>query len=337
MLQLRLEKTEPETADTSTFYLSNVTGEKVSYKAGQFITLVFDHHHEEIRRSYSLSSSPDEELLAITIKRIPNGEISRFMFSKIKPGDILNAVEPAGRFVISHSEETKDIIIFAAGSGITPVFSQLKHLLPQKGKSNIVLIYSSLSPQNIIFKSQLDELALRYADRFKLMYLLSSEGNRLNNIMAEQLVKRNTPNGLLNTEFYLCGPFTYMRMLRLTLLYLGVEAQQIRKENFVIDTVTVSPAALNYPPQKIGITYKGEHYDIIAGENQSILQAALQNGIKLSYSCKAGVCSACAVICTSGKVEMARNDVLTPEDIAAGWILTCTGHPITEVEIMGSD
>ncbi|MCC8410563.1 ferredoxin--NADP reductase [Mucilaginibacter sp. UR6-1] len=335
MLQLRVEKIERETADTSTFYLSNVSGQKVSYKAGQFITLVFDHHNEEIRRSYSLSSSPGEELLAITIKRIPNGEISRFMFSKVKVGDVLNAVEPAGRFVISHAEEKKDIIMFAAGSGITPVFSQLKYILARPGDSNIVLIYSSLDELSIIFKWQLDSLAKSHPERLKVIHLLSSDANRLNNITAEKLVRQHTPNGLPNADFYLCGPFAYMRMLRLTLLYMGIEPQRIRKENFVIDTVAVTPAALNYPPQKIGITYNGEHFDIIAGENQSILQAALQNGIRLSYSCRAGVCSACAVICKSGKVEMARNDVLTPEDIAAGWILTCTGHPVTEVEIVG--
>ncbi|MCD8741211.1 ferredoxin--NADP reductase [Mucilaginibacter roseus] len=335
MLQLRVEKIEQETADTSTFYLSNVTGEKVSYKAGQFITLVFDHHHEEIRRSYSLSSSPDEALLAITVKRIPNGEISRFMFTKVKVGDVLRAVEPAGRFLISRPEQKKDIIIFAAGSGITPVFSQLKYHLARDGKSSITVVYSSLSELSIIFKQQLHDLTAMHPERLKVIHLLSSEANRLNNIMAEKLVRQHTPNGLLNADFYLCGPFAYMRMLRLTLLYMGIEPQRIRKENFVIETVAVAPPVLNYPPQKVGINYRGERYDIIAGENQSILQAALQNGIQLSYSCKAGVCSACAVICKSGKVEMVRNDVLTAEDLAAGWILTCTGHPVTEVEIEG--
>ncbi|MBE9586563.1 ferredoxin--NADP reductase [Mucilaginibacter sp. JRF] len=335
MLQLRVEKITHETADTSTYYLSNTSGEKVNYRAGQFITLVFNHHHEEIRRSYSLSSSPDEDLLAITIKRIPNGEISRYMFTKIGVGDVLNAVEPAGRFVIHHPEEKKDIIIFAAGSGITPVFSQLKYILGREGESNITLIYSSLNELSIIFKTPLDALAKSHPDRLKVIYLLSSDANRLNNIMAEKLVRQHTPNGLLNTDFYLCGPFAYMRMLKMTLLFMGIEPQRIRKENFVIDTVAVTPPALNYAPRKVGISHKGEHYDIIAGENQSILQAALQNGIKLSYSCRAGVCSACAVICKSGKVEMARNDVLTPDDIAAGWILTCTAHPLTDVEIEG--
>src|ERR1700742_2956514 len=118
MLQLKIEAIRWESADTATFFLSEVSGKKIHYKAGQFITLVFTHHNEEIRRSYSLSSSPDEDLLAITVKRIANGEISRFMLTKVKPGDILTAVEPAGKFVQADFRSPKDVLLFAAGSGI---------------------------------------------------------------------------------------------------------------------------------------------------------------------------------------------------------------------------
>src|ERR1700710_1331029 len=115
MLQLKIEAIKWESRDTTTFFLSEISGRKIHYKAGQFITLVFSHHDEEIRRSYSLSSSPDEDLLSITVKRIANGEISRFLLTKVKPGDILNAVEPAGRFTITSPEAEKDIFLFAAG------------------------------------------------------------------------------------------------------------------------------------------------------------------------------------------------------------------------------
>jgi ferredoxin len=107
-----------------------------------------------------------------------------------------------------------------------------------------------------------------------------------------------------------------------------LEPHQIRKENFVIETVIVSPSPVNYPPQPIQINLKGEVHDIIVGENQTILQAALQNNIPLPYSCRAGICSACTAKCKSGKVEMAVNDVLTDFDLSQGWILTCTGHPV---------
>lgn len=330
MLRLRVETIKWETADTATFYLADITGKKVNYIAGQFITLIFTHHAEEIRRSYSLSSSPDEELLAITVKRIPNGEISRFMLTKVKPGDIINAVEPAGRFTVTDFTAAKDIVFFAAGSGVVPVFSQLKYIFNREGNSRVTLIYSSQDKASILFESGLSLLQAKYPGRLKVIHLLSSEGNRLNNIMVEQLVKQNVYYGMENAEFYLCGPFAYMRMVRLTLLYMGLENNHIRKENFVLDTVPVASGYINYPPRSIRIRFNNELHDLTVGENQTILQAALQNNIELPYSCRAGICSACTAKCTEGKVDMAVNDVLTDLDLSHGLVLTCTGHPVSD-------
>jgi len=329
MLQLKVEAIKWETADTATFFFADTSGKKVHYIAGQFITLVFTHHDEEIRRSYSLSSSPDEGLLSITVKRITNGEISRFMLSKVKAGDIINAVEPAGRFIIPDFAEQKDIVLFAGGTGITPIFSQLKYILNRDGESKFTLIYSNQNA-TILFKTELDQLAAKHPGRFKIIYLLSSDGNRLNNIMLEQLVRKNTSFDITKAEFYLCGPFAYMRMIRLTLLYMGLEPEQIRKENFVVETITVASSPINYPPRNIRIQFKNELYDITVPENQTILQAALQNNIHLPYSCRAGICSACMTHCKSGKVQMPVNDVLTDSDLSRGWILTCTGHPVSD-------
>jgi 2Fe-2S type ferredoxin len=330
MLQLKVEAIKWELQDTATFYLKEVSGTKLHYKAGQFITLVFTHHAEEIRRSYSLSSSPDDELLSITVKRIANGEISRFMLTKIKPGDILNAVAPAGRFVISNFEAEKDIFLFAAGSGIVPIFSQLKYVLPRPGKSRLTLIYSNINRQSILFNTELELLANLYANRFRVVHQLSSDANRLNNLVVERLVRSEIKHQPTQAEIYICGPFAYMRMIRLTLLYMGFEPGQIRKENFVLETIPVSASAVNYPPRNIKIHFKNETHDLVVGENQSILQAALQNNIQLPYSCRVGDCSTCAAKCKTGKVEMAKNDVLTDADLADGWILTCTAHPISE-------
>lgn len=329
MLQLKIEAIKWETPDTATFFLSERSGKRVNYKAGQFITLVFTHRDEEIRRSYSLSSSPDEKLLAVTVKRIANGEISRFMLAKLKAGEVLNAVEPAGRFTVTGFESERDLVFFAGGSGITPVFAQLKYILNRPGKSRITLIYSSRNASSVLFKGQLDELADAHPGRLRIIHLLSSEGSRLNNIMVEQLVKQSVQSGMENAGFYLCGPFAYMRMVRLTLLYMGIQPSQVRKENFVIETVPVTNGPVNYPPGRVKIHFKGEWHDLSVGENQSILQAALQNKLPLPYSCRAGICSTCMAMCQSGKIIMAENDVLTDDDLAEGWILTCTGHPVS--------
>ncbi|MES2267777.1 MAG: ferredoxin--NADP reductase [Bacteroidota bacterium] len=330
LLQLRVDGIKWEQPDTATFYLVKAVGYNPAYKAGQFITLVFNHHNQEIRRSYSLSSSPDDERLAITVKRISNGEISRFLLTKVNVGDVLNVVEPAGVFTVKEYEEEKDLVFFAAGSGITPIFSQIKYVLNRPDKSKLHLIYSSQNEQSILFNNELNELLSTYPDRFNITHLLSSRANRLTNIRVEQLVKEQLNFDKVKADFYLCGPFVYMRMIRLTLMYMGIQAQQIHKENFVLETVPVTGSQTNYPPKYIRINYEGEVHDLVAGENQSILQAALQNNIKLPYSCRSGICSACVAFCKSGKVEMAKNEVLTEDDIAKGWILTCTGHALTD-------
>ncbi len=330
MLQLKIEAIKWELPDTATFFLSEISGKKINYVAGQFITLVFNHHDEEIRRSYSLSSSPDEALLSITVKRIANGEISRFLLTKIQPGDILHAVEPAGRFTVNDSESEKDILLFAAGSGIVPIFSQLKYALKRPGESRFILIYSNMSAGSILFRQELEQLANEHPERLKIIHQLSSEANRLNNLIVEKLVRTQLKYDPSKAEIYTCGPFGYMRMIRLTLLYMGFEPNQIRKENFVLETIPVAAATMNYPPRNIRIHFRNELYDVGVGENQSILQAALQNNIPLPYSCRVGDCSTCAAHCTSGKVEMVKNDVLTDADLAAGWILTCTGHAVSD-------
>ncbi|PJJ79673.1 flavin reductase family protein [Mucilaginibacter auburnensis] len=334
MLQLRVEDIRQETADTATFLLAEANGAKVPYAAGQFITLVLNHHGNEIRRSYSLSSSPDEALLAITVKRVSNGEISRFMLSKVKKGDLINAVSPAGKFTLSKTTGIKNIMYLAAGSGIVPVFSHIKYLLARPEDINIVLFYSNNKADDILFNEALSKLQTHNTRRFTIVSLLSSEGKRLSNDYLEQLLHQHLGNNFTNTLFYICGPFAYMRMIRLTLLFMGVEQENIRKENFVIETVPVAESTAVYPPQNIKLQINNEVYSIAVGENQSILQAALQNNIALPYSCRGGMCSTCIAKCVSGKVEMSVNDVLMEADLAEGWVLTCTGHPVTDNVIL---
>ena len=330
ILKLKIEQIKWETKDTATFYLSNVSGNPIPYKAGQFITLIFNHRNEEIRRSYSLGSSPDEELLAITVKRITNGEISRFMLAKEHPGDILTALAPAGRFTVSGFEQEKEILFFAGGTGITPIFSQIKYILKRPGKSRLTLIYSNQDADSIVFKDELNALAAQHPDRFTIINLLSNEANRLNTDRVEKLTRQIVQHNLGGAEFYLCGPFPYMRMIRFALVYMGIDPGQIRRENFVLETVAVTSSMVSFPPRNIRIRFKNELHDLAVGENQSILQAALQNNVALPYSCRNGVCSTCTAKCTSGKIEMVKNDVLTDVDIKDGLILTCTGHPISD-------
>ncbi|QKJ31407.1 ferredoxin--NADP reductase [Mucilaginibacter mali] len=336
MLQLRVEAIRWEAADIATYFLSELSGRKVNYRAGQFITLVFDHHEKELRRSYSISSSPDEDLLAITVKRVANGELSRFLLGHAKVGDVWHAAEPAGRFTLGDYPGERDIFFFAAGSGVTPILSQLKYLLNRDGASKLHLIYSNRNNRSILFKTELDALMQQHPERLNIIYLLSDDGRRLNNVIAERLVNENLRFGVQRALFYLCGPFDYMRMVRLTLKFMGIPDAHIRKENFVLDTVAVVTPKATFAPHKVRIELGDETYDIITGENQSILQAALQNNIPLPYSCRAGICSSCAVKCKSGEVRMTANEVLTDADLADGWVLTCTGYAMGDDVVVTS-
>jgi ring-1,2-phenylacetyl-CoA epoxidase subunit PaaE len=338
MLKLRVEAIQPETSDAATFYLKEASGKKVTYLAGQFITLVFSHHNEGIRRSYSLSSSPHEDLLSITVKRVSNGEISRYLLTHAKVGDIWQAVEPAGRFTLPPNiDAIKTIVYFAAGGGIAPVYAHLKYLLHQHAHCRVILFYSNQSNKTTLFSDELKAIAAQHPEQFVLINMVSNEGRRLNNVTAEQLLKQYAGADLLNAHYYLCGPFTYMRMLQLTLLYMGVSRSQMHKENFVLETVPVNTNASHFIAQPLRIHYHNEWYNLVAGENQTILQAALQNQLPLPYSCANGVCAACAVRCKSGKITIVKNEVLTNDELQQGWILTCTGYAASDDVVLDFD
>jgi ring-1,2-phenylacetyl-CoA epoxidase subunit PaaE len=334
MLQLKVEAIKWETADTATFLLSEVDGKPVLYRAGQFITLVFAHHQKEVRRSYSISSVPGGAWLAITVKRIANGELSRFLLNNAKIGDIWQALEPAGKFTLTNPQSKKDIIYFAAGSGIAPVYAHLKAILTQSGESHVTLVYSNRNIQSTLFYAELNQMAIAYVKRFTLIYLFSESENgrsprRLNNELVIQLVNNNLMHQPNDAEFFLCGPFVYMRMIKLTLVAMRFKPSQIRKENFVIANVP-EETHTTYPAKEIKVDFGGVTYNLTVTENQTILDAALQQGVALPYSCKAGICSSCTAICSSGKVAMSANDVLTDDDLQNNWILTCTGHPLSD-------
>ncbi len=338
MLQLRVEAIQPETNDAAMFYLKEVSGKKITYQAGQFITLVINHHNEETRRSYSLSSSPYEELLSITVKRVSNGEVSRYLLTHAKVGDIWQAVEPAGRFALpTNVAELKTLVYFAAGGGIAPVYAHLKYLLHQHAHCRVILFYSNQSSKSAIFCEALKEIETQHPEQFVLINLVSNEGRRLNNVMAEQLLQRYAGADLMNAHYYLCGPFTYMRMLQLTLQYMGIERSHIHKENFVLETVPVNSQVSHFASQPLRIRYRDEWHNIVAHENQTILQAALQNQVALPYSCANGVCAACAVKCKSGKVTIVKNEVLTDAELQQGWILTCTGYAASDDVVLDFD
>ena len=337
-LKLRIVRIVSETADTNSYFLESIDGQSITYRAGQFLTLILLHRDggpngHEVRRSYSLSSAP-YETLRLTIKRVQNGEISRYLHSTLRVGDVLTSLPPAGRFTLDENQ-TGDLLLFGAGSGITPLFALLKEVLTKESSRRITLLYSNSNERNIIFREELNDLQRLFPDRFRLLYLVSNPSDdwnglrgRLNNVLLERLLPDLV--GASNSEmlrFYICGPGDYMRTVQFTLIFSGFRSEKIRRENFVVEPVFSTPPPILAQDWTVLLRFRGHEVEIQVPAYKSILQAALDEGLSLPYSCRGGRCSTCAARCLSGHVHMTINDVLTERDLADGWVLTCTGYP----------
>jgi ring-1,2-phenylacetyl-CoA epoxidase subunit PaaE len=337
IITFRIEKIRLETPESFTFFLQEVTGKTVRYKAGQFLTLLLNINGREIRRSYSLSSAPSvDKNLFITVKRISNGEVSRYLTDYLKEGDLIRTLQPAGRFVINNFNE--EVFCFVvAGSGINPVYSLIKHLLNNTLRQKILLIYQNRNEQSSIFRKQLLLLQEGYRNRFNIIELFSQPADhnlapkRLNNSLLEHLVKKYIHTA--SVQFYLCGPALFMKMGEFTLKTMGYEPTRIFKENFVIDTPPPPAFMIDAEPKNVTIYLRHNQYQLQVKYPQSILQAALQHHVHLPYSCRGGRCSTCTVRLLAGKIRMSINDVLTEKDIEAGLALTCVGYAETDVVV----
>jgi len=328
--QLRIASIKLETADVKTFTFESA----LPYAAGQYLTCVFERNGEEIRRSYSLASSPVlNEPLAITVKRVENGIVSRLLFDHAKEGDTLLTTGAGGFFVlpdkISHDQQ---LFFLAAGSGIVPVFSLIKTALHLYPDVHVVLIYSNRSAKTTIFHDELKALQQQFPHNFTIEFLFSMSADlakaRLNQILLQVLLQQYSKVPVENILFYTCGPFPYMRMIEIELLTMGFSASQIRKEQFN----TIRPAVTLLPPDtephQVEIRIDSHVYHLTVQYPHTILDAAKKQHIVLPYSCEVGKCGSCAALCLQGKVWMKYNEVLLNDETRKGLVLTCSGFPI---------
>lgn len=343
--QLRITDIIRETAGTYTYKLENTSPEPLEYLPGQFLTFLIQLNNKEYRRSYSFSSTPGvDPYIAVTIREKENGEISRHLIHSWKVNDIVTALEPSGRFTYEKSATpVKDIFLLAAGSGITPVFSLLKHILTTEPGAHVKLIYSNTTPDRTIFYEQLQSWQTKYPEQLQPVYLFSNDPDsyhtyrRLNNILLEQLVNTHMRYAPANAQFFLCGPPDYMRTILLTLTYMGFSESQLHKENFVVNTdarIAKTPLPSDHAPKQVIIRYRNEEHHLAIPGDQTILGYALAHEILLPYSCKGGVCGSCTAQCVSGKVWMPVNEVLTEKELAEGLVLTCVGYPASDEIIL---
>ena len=324
-----------ETPGVKTFTITAEDGSPIPYTAGQFITFVFTHNGREERRSFSISSSTVlNEPLSFTVKRIDNGAYSRLLIDQMVAGDKLFTTGAAGLFTLpERMEDHEQVFFFAAGIGITPVFSLIKTLLHTQPDKQVVLIYSNRSQEEVVFYNELGALAEQFPDSFKVEFLYSTSFDlaraRLSKALLPVLLKEYALFPKQKLLFYICGPFDYMRMAIISLEEQGIHNEQIRKENFNTNNRQIKKTE---PPDKAThlatIKYNGKEYSFPVQYPDTILQAAKKHGLALPYSCEAGRCGSCAAVCTKGKVWLSYNEVLMDIDLKHGGILTCVGHPI---------
>lgn len=339
MFKLRITGMIYSPGDTVVINFEPVDGIKPVYQAGQFLTMVFEVNGKPLRRSYSLCSSPDvDEPLSIAIKRVENGMISRLLHHKTAVGDVLTATEPNGQFVyLPEVQLPRTVFLFAAGVGITPLFSIIKTAMFREENSRVVLTYSNREVGSTLYYEELNALQQQYPDRLKLIYLFSNAQNlmmaRLNGSLIERIVAENMAFDKKDVLLYTCGPVDYMDVCRITLLNLGFDKTQIKRETFVLpedeqdEDDTTEKKVRDTNTYSVVLKLGGAVHELEVPYYQSILDAALEHKIDLPYSCHAGICSTCTANCVKGHVEMDYNEVLTDDEIAAGRVLVCTGHP----------
>jgi len=338
-LQLRITEISQQPGDNVFIRLEPLDGKIPEYEAGQFLTVLFDIKGKEIRRSYSICSSPDaDEPLSIAVKLVENGEISKNLHHKTAVGDILTALPPTGLFTYSPLKTIKrTVFLFAAGVGITPVFSILKTALLREENSHIVLIYSNKSQSSTLFYDELNMWQERFPDRFKLIYLFSDSKRlqfaRLNSFLIHDLFNANLQYDQSDALCYTCGPIDYMVMCRISLLSMGFRLDQIKKETYFIpedeadDDDMTEKEVKDKNTYNVILEFNQNTYQLEVPYFKRILQVALEHNINVPYSCRAGICSSCVATCTTGGVKMDYNEILTDQEIAQGRVLICTGHP----------
>jgi ring-1,2-phenylacetyl-CoA epoxidase subunit PaaE len=335
------------------FHIPEEWKEEFTYLAGQNITLRSTIRGEEVRRSYSICSSPYEKELRVAIKKAEEGLFSTFAHQTFKPALTLDVLAPTGNFTLpARPDHQKQYVAFAAGSGITPVISILKTILQEEPMSRFTLVYGNRNRGSVIFREELLALKNEYPDRFQLIMIFSQEKTdspllegRIDRAKCEFIFKQLIPFSA-DQEFLLCGPAPMIFSLRDWLKEQQVPAKQIHYELFSdpgasenqLKKTTTENQQIFGEKSLVSIRLDGISTDFrIPREGPTILEAAIQAGADLPYACRAGVCASCRAKLVQGKVTMDQNYALADEELEDGFILACQAHPASENLIIDFD
>lgn len=349
---LKVKAVKKETADCVSIILDvpSTLLQKYTFEQGQNITLKKIINGEELRRSYSICNAPHEKELKVAIKKVEGGKFSCYANDVLKAGDEIEVLPPTGKFnTLLNSQNKKNYVAFAAGSGITPVISLIKATLYSEPHSSFTLVFGNRSRSSIIFFEELEAIKNKYLQRFNLINVLSREKTEtdLNNGKIDEN-KLNQLSKLINynkvDEFFICGPELMIFCVKDFLEQTGVDKKKIHFELFNSTTVAKLKSNTQNSNQQgaksnIIIKADGRSFDVTAllNSNVTILDAALQQGADLPFACKGGMCCTCKAKLVEGEVDMDVNWGLEQEEIEHGFILTCQSHPKTPTVVVDFD
>ncbi|CAN5518848.1 phenylacetate-CoA oxygenase/reductase subunit PaaK [soil metagenome] len=351
--KVRVKKINRETLDcvSVTFDIPETLSERFAYKHGQHISMRTFINGEEVRRSYSLCSSPLDNEWKVAVKKVDGGVFSSFANDGLQVGDEIELMPPMGHFFCElDAAHKKSYVAFAAGSGITPVLSIIKTVLSTEPHSNFTLVYGNRNRASIIFKEELEALKNKYMKRLSIIYTLSREKTdaainhgRIDMAKCETLFTKAVD--INADEFFLCGPEEMIFAVKDFLEVKAVDKKKIHFELFTTagsqksktkseKTDTDSNAKSHVTVKLDGIAFD---FDMSFNSEDSVLDAATKKGADLPYSCKGGVCCTCKAKLLEGEVTMDVHWGLEPEEVEEGFILTCQSHPVTEKVVIDFD
>lgn len=305
-----------------------------TFEAGQYITIKKEIKGEELRRAYSISSSPKNESVTIGVKKVDRGGFSDYAHSKLAVGDSLEVMPPDGRFTFKPSDSVKSVAAFAAGSGITPIMSIAKTVLDSNDANTFVLVYGNKSYEETMFYTDLVNLQLEYANRF-FIYFTNSQAMEENSLVGRidtstvNYALKNKHKDIVFDAFYLCGPEQMIHKVTDTLVDNGVSKDKIHFELFSASTDKGELPVSAEGETKIEVVVDDETFSFTMDKKMLVLDAVLKENIDAPYSCQGGVCSSCIAKVVEGEATMVKNQILTDGEIADGLILTCQAHATT--------
>lgn len=346
---LRIKEITKETDDCVSicFDVPQELKQEYIFKEGQNITLKKEIDGEECRRSYSLCVAPHEGLLKVAIKKVLGGKFSSFANDALVVGDVIDVMPPTGRFHVKATDG--QYLMIAAGSGITPVLSIIKHLLFTQTTADVTLVYGNQDRKSIIFFEEIEAIKNKYMQRFSCIYTFSREHTdsaiNYGRISEEKLndLQSVIPYATL-AEAFICGPEEMIFSAAAFLEKKGMSKENIHFELFTTPgsktekKVVNNAVADDAPKAKVIIRLDGRSTELaVAYEGDSILDVALKSGADLPFACKGGVCCTCRAKLVKGEVTMDVNYALEKEEVEQGFILTCQSHPVTEEVVIDFD